>query len=240
MMFPRLYETIIEPVVLFALPALCIVCNSPLEYRRKVICQPCFAQILPITTPYVEALKDEIEDKHFNELYIAYQFDDTFQKLIHLLKYKRSLTLATYFATSLAQIISEDYDLMAAVPLNIIKERERGYNQSNLIAAETARILHISFEADFLLRSKNTVSQTKLNKQERFKNIHQAFAIKRDVRGKKVLLVDDVITTGSTLNECARVLKESGADQVGIAALATPVNYLQKELEIGSDQLQSI
>lgn len=228
----NLYQTLIEPVISIFLPALCIHCHNPLQPGRKVICASCYAQLIPTDTEEIDTYLERLQQRYFDDLFILYQFDALFQQLIHLLKYQRFLVLADYFAQSLAQALSSrKYDLITAVPLNGVRFRERGYNQSALIAGHCAGILKTDFAADILLRERNTASQTKLTRSERVRNVANAFSLNKDVRQKDILIVDDVITTGSTLNECVRVLKEGQAGRVDVAALATPTAPPQNTLE---------
>ncbi len=116
------------------------------------------------------------------------------------------------------------------VPLHPIRQKERGYNQSRFISKGIIRIHGGNLLELALIRRKNTVSQTNLDRQERQKNVHQAFHIRDgvEVSGKTIVLVDDVITTGATINECARVLKENGVEKVIALAVASPVDLLEQ------------
>jgi ComF family protein len=115
------------------------------------------------------------------------------------------------------------------VPLNPVRLKERGYNQSALIAQQLSNITRIPFSVHLLKRLRNTPSQTKLSREQRKENVKGAFAVQGNVEGKRVLLIDDVITTGSTLNECAKVLKQNGAAWVTAAAIATPTDFFQSD-----------
>ena len=228
----KLYNFFIEPVIAFALPAFCISCEQKLENGRKIICAPCFNQLPVLDDKYISVLLEEIKHPYFDELIIKYQFAETFQKLIHLFKYQRTLTLATYFAEAVATIIKKNnYDIITGIPLNPVKEKERGYNQSALIAKELGRLLNIQYAGSLVQRIRNTPSQTKLNREQRIKNMQEAFSCSGNVIDKKVILVDDIITTGSTLNACAEEIKKQKAAKVTAVALATPVDILQQNLE---------
>jgi ComF family protein len=103
-------------------------------------------------------------------------------------------------------------DLVLPVPLHFRRLRERGFNQSGLLAGELARKLRVPVSFDVIVRKNRTLPQTRLNRRERLKNVKGAFELAgaRKVRDRRILLVDDVFTTGTTLSECARTLKSKG------------------------------
>lgn len=128
----------------------------------------------------------------------------------------------------MAGIVQADYflkksDVIIPVPLFWWKQLWRGYNQALLLAHEISEVCHIDI-TDIMLRRKHTKTQTRLDEDERRKNVHNAFTVKdNQIQHKKVLLIDDVLTTGATINECARVLKEAGAEKVySLVAAITP------------------
>jgi len=228
----KFYDFVIEPVIAFALPAFCISCESKLAAGRKIICSDCFNQLPLLPQEYIEVLYKEIEHPYFDNLFIRYQFAELFQKLIHLFKYQRALTLAKYFAAAIAPIIKNDnYSYITGIPLNPIKEKERGYNQSALIAEEIGGQMNIPVDNVLIRRIKNTPSQTKLNREQRIANMQNAFECTKKLEGKHIIIVDDIITTGSTLNACAQVLKNKGVKKITAVALATPMDILQNNLE---------
>lgn len=237
----KFYDFFLEPVIAFALPAFCISCEAKLKKGRKVICSECFNQLPLLPKQYIDVLYKEIDHPYFDELYIKYQFAELFQKLIHLLKYQRTLTLSKYFATAIAPIIKKDnYNYITGIPLNPIKEKERGYNQSALIAEEIGKNLNITVKNKLIRRIKNTPSQTKFNREQRIKNMQDAFNCTLNLEGQHIIIVDDIITTGSTLNACAEVLKINGAAKVTAVALATPMDILQYNLEKELIELNSL
>lgn len=116
-----------------------------------------------------------------------------------------------------------DYDIIIPVPLHKNKEQLRGYNQSYLLAKALGKELHISVRRDILVKIKDSKSQSLLNKKERLENIKDAFSVRipSGIRGKKIIIVDDILTTGSTLDECSRILKEAGASFIAVAVVAS-------------------
>ena len=111
---------------------------------------------------------------------------------------------------------SKGFDYIIPVPLYPSRKRERGYNQSRILAEEVSKTISVPLAEKVLIRKKKTKDQTHLSPEERERNVKGAFVVRANLtlQGKKVILVDDVITTGSTLKECARVLKEAGAREV--------------------------
>lgn len=224
-------ENISNPLLNFLFPAVCIVCNDSLEENEQVVCHNCVNTLKPLEEKYIRSLIKEIEKPNFDALYVIFEFDKVFQDLIHHLKYKRFLSLAEFFACEINKKVYVAYDLILGVPLNPVRYRERGYNQSGLIAAHLAKLRDTNYSDHILERHIDTPSQTKLNRADRIKNMQGVFRCNENLNGQHVLLVDDVITTGSTLNSCAGVLKTAGALKVDLVSLATPVGFFQQNLE---------
>ncbi len=223
---------LLDPLISIFIPSSCIFCGQELPAPRRVVCHTCYKALPRLSSQLLKILQDEIEPRHFSRLFIPFEFSERIQNLIHLIKYRNFLTLGEYFAYSISQLIQNPvYNIITGVPLNPVRRRERGYNQSEVIAKHLAFMLDLPFDPHLLERDKNTVSQTNLNREERKANVRDAFICTRNLTGQTVLIVDDVITTGSTLNECAKICKNSGAAQVDLAAVATPANILQHRLE---------
>jgi competence protein ComFC len=149
-------------------------------------------------------------------------------KLIHHFKYRRKTRLAHMLARALAGLVLSDHilataDAITPVPLYWWKRLRRGYDQAYLLACIMSRETGIA-QRSILKRTKNTRTQTRLDEQKRKQNVQNAFTVcKNSIKDKKVILVDDVLTTGATMNECARVLKENGAREVySCVAAITP------------------
>ena len=164
---------------------------------------------------------------HFDAAVAAYRSRGIVREIIHEFKYGRKIYLRHLVARWLCAALddprlrSHRFDVIIAVPLHPARERERGFNQASVLAELLA--VHVSLPFRRLLeRIRHTTTQTALDRAERMENLHNAFRLRKnaDVRGLRVLLIDDVLTTGSTLNECARVLKRACAISVHAATAA--------------------
>jgi len=162
----------------------------------------------------------------FDSARAIFKFGGPVKELIHVLKYNGYESPAGYFALPIAELIEsepalQDHDYICAVPLHPVRRRERGYNQAELIASCVAYLTGLPFEMP-VVRKVNTLSQTLLSKARRVKNLNGAFRIKKtsQVAGKKILLLDDVFTTGSTLNEIAKTLRFAGASKITAITVA--------------------
>jgi len=167
----------------------------------------------------------------FRQVGVLADFQPPVQQLIHLLKYKGKRSVGTRLGAMLSQVLQgrpqwQKADLIIPVPLHTSRLRERGYNQSLLIAKALGEGLQKPLRQELLVRKRNTRSQTKLNVAQRVENVSGAFQVKYpvEVRDKRIILVDDVITTGATADACSRSLLNAGAKEVLVAAVATPIN----------------
>jgi len=158
-------------------------------------------------------------------------FDDHYKKLIHRFKYDKKIPLGKRLAQSLGQAVAQERDfascdLVIPVPLHRARHRERGFNQSEVLADGVSQAINLPLAKEILKRKKNTKDQTYLNAQQRAENVRDAFVVAqpKKINDKKVVLVDDVITTGATLNECARMLEKAGAKRIFAVTLAVVVD----------------
>ena len=118
--------------------------------------------------------------------------------------------------------ILKSYDTIIPVPISRKRMKERGYNQSALIARKIAKKIDLEYNDKCLFKTKNIVEQSKLNKEQRQDNIQGAYKLRESkiLRNKKVLLVDDIFTTGSTVNECSKILSKASPEKIGVFTLA--------------------
>ncbi len=154
-------------------------------------------------------------------------FDAVIMDAIHKFKYGRSISTGSSLGSFMAGFSFPDFDfsmysLLIPVPLHIKRLRDRGFNQSLLLAKEMGKKHNLPINFSLLKRSKFTLTQTGLNKAEREKNVKEAFVItdKKTVAGESIILIDDVYTTGATINECAKVLLKAGAQKVAVLTLS--------------------
>lgn len=175
---------------------------------------------------------------------VAYgSYDDGLRELIHLLKYNGVRPAAAVLGRLLAQAVAtlepeftQKPALLIPVPLYKAKRRQRGFNQAELIARHALRAFKgkpLELRTDLLARTRDTHSQIGLTSHQRRENLRGAFAVARaeEVTGREVLLVDDVYTTGTTLSECAKVLRRAGAAQVWVATVARTLKLASKYVE---------
>lgn len=212
------------------IPPACLACGNRIDDQAQVICESCEAKLSPCGGNLCPVCGSEMserlcevcleEDFSFDRAKSAFRYATPVKELIHALKYNGYQSPAGYFALPLAELIEteedlQSYDYICAVPLHKVRERERGYNQSDLIAYALSALSGISY-VNPVKRRVNTLSQTLLSKSHRVKNLNGAFTVTdlNLVQGKKVIVVDDVFTTGTTLNEIAKVLHQAGAEKI--------------------------
>lgn len=157
----------------------------------------------------------------YDEAFCYGAYEGTLRKLIHLFKYSGMRRLAKPLAAFLADALPRDrqFDLVTPVPLHWLRRWHRGYNQAELLGKAIARARGIPI-ANILRRRESTRAQAGLSNAQRRENVAGVFRARRKVPGLRILLVDDVMTTGATLGACARALKKAGAKSVSVLALA--------------------
>lgn len=215
----------------FLFPNFCVLCNQKINRTLFSICENCLDQI-ELSNDY-----DLNEFFHFNlfkpgmisNYYAKYEFvkDGKYQTAVHYLKYNRKPKIGIQLGIELGKDLLKqnwfkEIDLIIPVPIHRIKKLSRGYNQSDLIAKGISTVSQKIVDNKTLKRIRNTPTQTHLHLQERIENVKEAFKVVRKgkIKDKVILIVDDVCTTGSTVNEVARTLLNSGAKKVNLATLA--------------------
>jgi ComF family protein len=207
----------------FFLPRFCPGCNKKLLPDENPVCIECLSSIL-ITDEI--RLENEYErnfssSKIIKDFYSRFVFetDKTLQQIIHALKYQKKFKLGIFLGEILSEGIKTrnwQVDLIVPVPIHHLKKVERGYNQSDYIVKGLSKSLNIPYSTKLIKRIRHTESQTKLNMKQRSENVANAFKVTntKKITEKNILVVDDVCTTGATIQECGKALVNGGAKTV--------------------------
>ncbi|HOX53945.1 MAG: ComF family protein [Candidatus Omnitrophica bacterium] len=208
--------------------SLCPGCWQSLEKNLPPFCSKCGMHLEEITAG-IDLCKDcQKQNLHFDKAYSVFIFEGIIKELIHKFKYSNKTMLAKVFAQMIFDFtvnfnfpISE-YDIMLPVPLNSARLREREYNQCEILARQLHKYFPLEISTKDIVRIRNTKSQISLDKTARWKNIDGAFKIKNKYAfvDKKVLIIDDLITTGATASELAKTLKGAGVKMVSVLTIA--------------------
>ena len=228
----RGYESVIDLIY----PHTCPICECIVDKKGKV-CKECEQKLKYIVSPFCmvcgKSLTDEdtelcfdcIKKKHsFDRGVAAFSYSNALRKSMYNFKYNNRRENAAFYADAIYRTkghIIKSWDAQVYIPVPIHKKRmkKRGYNQAELIANELSQMTHIPVDSDILMRVVNTTPQKELNDKERAKNLKNAFQVRKTiVQYKKIVLVDDIYTTGATLDACAKALKEAGAEKIYFVA----------------------
>ena len=204
----------------------CVLCDAD---DRAVVCGPCRQSLACMTDANgcrqcaVPGASDAIcgqclrDTPHFDATLAAFEYRFPLDRLVQSFKFRADLKLVDFFVSAMAARVSTAArlpDLLVALPLANQRLRERGFNQSALLADGLARVIGRPVAHGAMLRIRETPPQSGLDRLARIKNIRGAFDCRDNLTGQHVALIDDVMTTGATLSEAARVLKKAGAQQV--------------------------
>jgi len=217
----------------FIYPPHCIACSvGEHSSQTHLLCQACLDSLHDEPLPPQFDLAGQLSERgvkpFFDESYAAWSFSERVQKLVHAMKYEAKSSMARVLARGICERIDLNNHaslsdvVLAPVPMHPRRRRERGYNQSELLAEEMAGVLGMPLNTKALRRARDTEQQALLSAEERHSNVKGAFAIRPPdfFKSKNVLLIDDVLTTGSTVNACAEALKAAGAVRVLVLAVA--------------------
>ena len=215
-----------EALIRLFYPAACEVCRVNLDLEEKILCRRCAGDLDALACPMEKALVDE-RFEHLDHAWTVYAYSSPVKELLRGVKYARKdylLKACQKRAIRLAQAVTSDfwYDCILPIPIDRLKLMKRHFNQAEILATMLAPWLTPPVERSLLIKHRAIPSQTSLSQCERAINIYGAFKLKRPkkVLGRSFLLLDDVLTTGATANEAARLLKIHGARRVDFLALA--------------------
>ena len=241
--FPKIFSASQKLAELALFPSFCQICSTLLEKEgERVVCQSCLDKIAPVRLPfciccgrYFEGAGDPhlclncLQARpHFSRHRSCGFYRGELKDLILLFKYRQFMVLGKELAKFAEAALGKEEDLwwevdaLVSVPLHRRRQKERGFNQAQIIAKELAKFKKLELVDNSLIKVKNIAPQTSLEARERVQNVRGAFQARKQgkLKNRVVLLVDDVFTTGSTLNECSLVLKEAGVKDVRALTIA--------------------
>ena len=214
-------------------PMYCISCGISISNRSNCVCESCFSKISPVvggceycSGRIVDGRCTVCSDRmwYIDKNICVAEYSGVMKEVVKHYKFHKRKRIYKRFTKQIADVIDSSdmhFDFVTPVPMNSRKKWERGFNQSELLAGSVARLY--GKQCRSVLREKNaTGSQKEMGYRERFLHILDRYEVNRDdvVKDKSVLLIDDVLTTGATINECGRILKNAGAFQVFSVTIA--------------------
>ncbi|HVO90933.1 MAG TPA: ComF family protein [Casimicrobiaceae bacterium] len=217
-------------IVRMALPQTCALCAEPCGHR--LVCDACTHALPQLAASCPVCALPSVSGEPcgaclrrpppFAATTAAWRYAFPVDRLLHAFKYGGRLALAEPLANGLTEVLSRQalaVDGIIPLPLAAARQRERGFNQANEIARRVARSLGLPM-SDALVRVRDGVPQAALKWRERARHVRKAFAVRRDVEGARVAIIDDVMTTGATLTSAAAELRKAGAQHVELWVVA--------------------
>lgn len=227
--------TLVKPMLNLAdlfYPRLCLACQEKLVSAETSICIRCDYKLTPTDyhstnpNPVLERFWGRVDLEHATTAY-TFNKGGLLQRLIHQLKYENKPQIGIELGQMYGSLLKDSLpystvDYIIPVPLHPKKKHLRGYNQAAMIAKGLAFSMEKKWSSDYLIRTDNTETQTQKSRLDRFANVENAFGVnnKAEIEGKHLLLVDDVITTGATLEACAQTLLQVDNVKISIMAIA--------------------
>ncbi len=230
----RFARTLLADFADLLFPTLCLGCGCSLGPNEKILCTTC-----RINLPETKQHHEPYDPVHLNKFagkvpvaflasFVYFTKGGTVQKLIHQIKYKGQKEAAKELAGWYGYQLKTESgwvnqaDMLVGVPLHKSRLNQRGYNQADWIAEGLSEALSIPVRTDVLIRKRFNASQTRKNRMERWENVKTVFDVPdhREVAGKIIILVDDVLTTGATIEACTAELLKAGCQSVGVLTIA--------------------
>lgn len=203
-------------------PQTCSICG---KIDTKSLCNKCKVKLKKEFNFETDVYEEDIS-KNFIEHHYFFKYENLIRSQILALKFQEKpyvYKTIGYFLKNMQKSFEklEKYDIIVVIAISKQRSKERGYNQSELIAREISKIIQAPIVSRVLYKTKNTVPQSTLNKKQREENAKGVYKVKniKKIQNKKVLIIDDIYTTGNTVNECARVLVQKGIKRNNIGVL---------------------
>ena len=203
-------------------PPTCGICG---KLESSFLCKKCEKQLESQAKFQIQ--ENENINNYFQEHLYIFEYQGMIRKMILNYKFNDKPYLYKTIVNFLLKNekffqILKSYDTIIPVSISRKRRKERGYNQSELIAKEIAKKIEIDYNNQCLFKTKNIIEQSKLNREERQKNIQGVYELYNQemLENKKILLLDDIYTTGSTVNECSKTLKQAGTRKIGVLTIA--------------------
>ena len=228
----------LTPLITFVFPAKCRRCDTPMGIgQAHYFCDACWEQIEFLKPPWCQicglprwsaACTDCREQPPlFRKLRAIAFYEPTLREAIHLMKYEKKQVISKHLVQLLQTHLPEDfastdYDLLLPIPLHANRFRQRGFNQAEQIAQGIAKVWGVPVRTDILARIRDTVPLSSLSShEERMENIAGAFEVQSpdSIQNRKILLIDDIFTTGTTINEALKILQVASPDCVDVLTL---------------------
>jgi len=233
-------QTILTAVSNYLYPTRCIFCHEFLEAQDAQCCDSCYSDIDRIDCffcPKCGKKREEASElcfdcstkpHYFESGRAMYVYEGAIKKSLFGLKFFHETWVGKTFGQLLAQYYLElelfEVDLVLPIPLHILRRIKRGYNQAEIVGQSFSLYAKLIYESNALLRHKWTKPQKDLTEIERKSNLENAFSLKKSkvdlIKGKRILLIDDIYTTGTTIDSCAKLLYENGANKVYFLTIA--------------------
>ena len=197
----------------FLRPPLCRYCSAPIAKDKGSLCKKCFGKKFP-----------------YQNVISITAYREPIIHLIHLFKYKNCDYLAEYLSSFITDYLSKigfdasKYHFMTCVPMHKHKLKIRGYNQAELLGQLLSNYFKIAFRNDIIYGINIKPSQTKLTPYKRKENVKGIFAVKKAIKDKRIILIDDIFTTGATAISCCQALREKGAKAITVITLSKTIN----------------
>lgn len=202
-------------------PKQCLICG---KLNIDTICNKCLKEIKPVMK------MEQYKNKNFNEHLYIFEYEGIIRKKIIDYKFKDKAYLNELFAKIILKNEKicrkiKKYDIIISVPIHKKRKTERGYDQSELIAIKLAKELNVELIKNNLVKQKHTIAQSTLSKEQRQQNVKQVYKLmnKQKIQNKKIIIIDDIYTTGSTVEECSRILKQNGAKEILVLTIAKDI-----------------